>query len=214
MPYVANSSDSIPFGQVFDTDQTGSFFVETREAEGSKYWLQTPIVDSPGFRIKGSLKEERPMGSGVVFRRYDYQMEIVEFGKIGEFRGSVVFRAEKGEPNILSLIYNGKFMPSIYTSPSAIFGSFTKIEQIPQYKLIFYHNPKIKLPKIDLDLPLHPALKVEPIELSQQSVMYVVTVAKSFEDELKTEIVFKTNLGSTPQVRIPVHLRINPGPSK
>lgn len=211
VPYVAYVSETIPFGRVFQPGQKESFFVETREAEGSKPWLGIPVVDSVDFTMSGGLKEERSMGAGTLFRRYEFQMEQNKLVKTGEFRGVVVFQ-DQSDPKlkIQTISYNGQVMPAVYATPSAIFGSFSRFNEIPEYIITFQHDPSLQDLQITHSKPGDESILVEAGEPVDSLISFHVKINKSFSGEFKSEVVFETNQRSLPEVRLPVLLKIIP----
>ena len=210
VPYVANSSNVIAFGNVARPGTSVSFFFQTKELKGSEPWLKTPRSGIDGITIDGGLKSERIMDSRVVARNYEFVATLNEVRSIGEFRGELMFPHEVSPkvPHRDLIQIHGFLVPVIQVSPGAIFGSFSKFEDIPTFIVSFRKTDKPDELRIEPPSFDPKRFVIEKAGGENGSVSFRLRISEPFDKELNDELVFRTGTDEMPEIRLPVRIRI------
>jgi hypothetical protein len=210
VPYIANSSDVIAFGNLARYGDTVPFFFETRESIGSVPWLHTPFASIPGISIRGGLNKERSMDSRVVYRRYEFLATLDDIRSTGEFRGELRLPDNMHPKPFLHniILIHGSLIPKYQISPGAVFGTFSKFEDIPAYTISFRKtdNPdRLRIDPSNVDAKRY---FIERISEENGTASFRLRIAEPFGKALDDELVFRTGTDEMPEIRLPVRIRI------
>jgi len=209
VPYISSNSDLITFGTDAKLGDIENFYVESQEAASEQPWLNMPVLELAGIEVGGGLAKETSVGNGVVSRRYEYQARIAKALEIGEFRGHVVVtgHSDKARQEI-RIPLQGLVPAPVIASPGAVFGTFSKFEDIPQYMISFRNVLGAKTMDIE-PLATDPLrYSIEKVSDSTSLVKFRLRFPEKFGKELIDELVFRTGVAEMPEIRLPVRLRI------
>lgn len=208
-PYVVNRTTDISFGQFKGLGKQVPVFVETHELINSPLWIKSLKSPSEYVSFKGGLVSEIALDGKSVKRRYQYDAVIEKPVAIGEFKGEAILEmSQAGKANTISISFHGFSLPTLLVSPSAIYGSFEKVTDIPIFKIVFRAaDPEVRL-KIEHTSQNKNRLLVVKTEDKPGLVTFNVRLEGSFHDELVDEILFSTGLSDLPIVRVPVRLQL------
>ena len=125
LPYLVIQGGPINFGKVLSVPSSSQLVIETHEASRSQPWLQTPLSEFAGIEILGALKDEIPMETGVMLRRYEYTVTLQHLPPPGPFRGYLVVISKdtsKEEPrSITEIPILGSVPTTLTVSPSHLY---------------------------------------------------------------------------------------------
>ncbi len=210
VPYVANSSNIVAFGNATRAGASTAFFYQTKERKGTNPWLHTPRAESDGIMIHGGMKSEKDMGSQIVAREYEYEATLSKSHKDGEFSSKLIFPEDMSPkmPDRDIIRIHGFVVPAIQVTPSAIFGTFPNFEKVPEYVITFRNSHDSNIMDIE-PLGVDPKrYSIEKISDSTSLATFRLRFPEKFGKELTDELVFRTDVAEMPEIRLPVRLRI------
>lgn len=205
IPYVAYAPEAVSFGAIRDTETSSSFFVESREMQNTEASLFPSISSRIGISFEGGFSSEKALSDGIVLRRYDYVLKFRKTSESRDFRDEIVLKFRNSDQSSEKRIpVSGAIVSAVQASPSALFGTFQKIEEIPVFVVTFRgldNSVQLKiLPSFDAN-----RFSIEKVAGAES---FRIRVTGNFDKELNTQIKFKTNLAEMPEIEIPVRLMI------
>lgn len=209
VPYVASVPTSLNFGDISGNHATVPFFVETRESATSKPGLMLPRSNTTDISLEGGWISDQSVGNGIVVRRYEYVAAWRKSKSTGHFRDEIVLRFANPESDLETRVpVNGSVLHAVQVSPGAIFGSFSKFEEVPAYSITFRNISKPDGLEIE---PMNSDAKrfaIEKIGDAKDAVTFRIRVTEPFGKELDTVLAFRTNAEEMPEIKLPVRLKI------
>ena len=209
VPYVAFASESIAFGIIDSPGAKAPFFIETRERAGTGPWLADARISLAGASLTGGLRQERSLGADVLFRRYDFSVELTSLQAAGHFNGQVVLgpMQRTGERPVI-LPVHGSVRPPIYPVPSRLFASRDRGTRPPTMTLILVASDPSYEIAADFEPESSSPAGVRRISGKGSREVFEVD-AEGFSDRpLMGELVFRTSHPRVPFVRIPISILV------
>lgn len=211
VPYVATSSVAVPFGTVRRENPPERFWIETREREGQRPWIDSVRSSLPTLRVSGGLESERSLGDGVVFRRYVYEARFEPIPRTpGDLQGEILFQSTRGTKlrDVHRLPIHGTVHQPVYATPRMLFASIDPTGERPRLSVM--------ISAVDSAFALEAEVlddESTPLEVSQVSregprILFTVAPPPDCTEPIARDLVFLTNHPEAPEIRLPVRFRV------
>jgi Protein of unknown function (DUF1573) len=204
-PYVAQSSESLQYGDLSVGAENRSVYLETVEPGGGAPWIQGAASTLPHLVIRGGLEREVRLDGGNLGRRYAYTVELKKRPPRGPFAGEIVFSGDKPANRAVARIpVRGFVRYPVSVSPSALFGSIVAHQDLPSLTVeLRADDPRFSLsaePQLQESAPI----EVRRLKAIAGVVKFEVKPRDDCRRSISTTVNFRTNHRSAPSVLLPV----------